>query len=537
MRLKYVYIKNYKIIKEMKIEFDKQNDLISPVSLKFFVGGNGSGKSSFFEAIGLIFTRVLQDETPGFMFDIVYSIKVSGIEKFVRITPNEDKESMYRLSVQVSKDYSNIRDVKKEIGFFSQMSELHPSRIISSASGPTNNLDDIFIHSPFSSLGSDVYDILYPTNYNKKDILSRTEELNNIVVNLNQLLYNPKFLFIDGQTSKLVLIALCAVILSGEKYGKRYRELRELLFSSLTNFTPIAFSLVVDEERLLEDSKNEKDSIALQRFKEIITPEFNKEGLEQTIYDWESIKLQQSEMEIGLKRQKVFVFNIESEGHYSSGNYQAPKLNNIRSPLDFLISLLVAYRDGLLVDAHLIFKNENSNWLHYENSFSDGEYFWLARMGLILLSSDTSQDNILFLFDEPDVHLNESWSAKFVSTMHDLVRIDDDIYLNHEFLVATHSTLILTDALQSQIYLFDKQRGILKGNDFLTSTFGADRDEISKRVNKQNSLNTYSKKFLDEVIKRADIEEIEQVINEVGPGYSRYQLRELLFDLKLNHYK
>ena len=42
------------------------------VPVDFLIGCNGSGKSSVLEAVGLIFTRIMQNELPGFIFELKY---------------------------------------------------------------------------------------------------------------------------------------------------------------------------------------------------------------------------------------------------------------------------------------------------------------------------------------------------------------------------------------------------------------------------------------------------------------------------------
>lgn len=52
MRLKHVYISNYKNLKDFELSFD--NDSF----LDVFIGKNGSGKSNFFEALIEIFRHL-----------------------------------------------------------------------------------------------------------------------------------------------------------------------------------------------------------------------------------------------------------------------------------------------------------------------------------------------------------------------------------------------------------------------------------------------------------------------------------------------
>lgn len=68
MRLKYVFIKEYKNLKDFDISFAGSS------FIDVFVGKNGSGKSNFFEALIKIFDHLQEEEDTGFDYMIVYEI-------------------------------------------------------------------------------------------------------------------------------------------------------------------------------------------------------------------------------------------------------------------------------------------------------------------------------------------------------------------------------------------------------------------------------------------------------------------------------
>jgi len=74
MRLKYVFIKEYKNLKDFDITFDGSS------FIDVFVGKNGSGKSNFFEALIKIFHHLHDDEDTGFHYVIVYTIGENEIK-------------------------------------------------------------------------------------------------------------------------------------------------------------------------------------------------------------------------------------------------------------------------------------------------------------------------------------------------------------------------------------------------------------------------------------------------------------------------
>lgn len=69
MRLKYVFIKEYKNLKDFAITFDGNS------FIDVFVGRNGSGKSNFFEALIKIFQHIVEFKSGKFICDFNFIIK------------------------------------------------------------------------------------------------------------------------------------------------------------------------------------------------------------------------------------------------------------------------------------------------------------------------------------------------------------------------------------------------------------------------------------------------------------------------------
>lgn len=89
-------------------------------------------------------------------------------------------------------------------------------------------------------------------------------------------------------------------------------------------------------------------------------------------------------------------------------------------------------------------------------ALSDGELMWFARMGLVLMSRTEASADTVFLFDEPDVHFNDEWNMRVMSALRRL-SVKGGARLSHEFMIATHSTLMMTDAYYEQIHLFERE--------------------------------------------------------------------------------
>jgi len=160
MRLKRVNIQNYKQLKNTTVEFCEPDKKFKGASIRFLIGGNGSGKSAFFEAIGLIFTRIIHDELPGFHFEIEYTIKVNGEEFDISVSPSlqgrTDKHLQNGDKLKII--ITSTTGERRTFNSFSKLKEYHPHRIIAYSSGPNSIMLDILLTSPRKSLYSDISD-------------------------------------------------------------------------------------------------------------------------------------------------------------------------------------------------------------------------------------------------------------------------------------------------------------------------------------------------------------------------------------------
>ena len=103
MKLEYLYIDGYKGLKRLKLQFKEQT---GAVPVDFLIGCNGSGKSSVLEAVGLIFTRIMQNELPGFIFELKYRMP-DGTGIYVNSYNNTSKYQMEKAICGTRKKWEN----------------------------------------------------------------------------------------------------------------------------------------------------------------------------------------------------------------------------------------------------------------------------------------------------------------------------------------------------------------------------------------------------------------------------------------------
>lgn len=531
MKLEYLYLDGYKGLRNLKIHFKEQS---APVAVNFLIGRNGSGKSRVLEAIGLIFTRIMQEELPGFRFEIRYYMP-DGARVFVKPQAADYRDDSGRRR----KLYVQIEKGGKKLLFHAVPNEYLPSRIISYCSGANNAMEAILVSSPRDALASDFYDISVQREADRD--FEVIEEMRRYY---EQLTSNPRVLYLDAISSKIILPVLFAVMPmdmqddDSRRQISHYCKLRDMLVKRLhTSLVPVAFSFQVNEE-LLERYANKPQMDLLRRLLEDNRSE--KEGLDSWVVNRD---LSAGGMEDeNQPPESVAVFLYSQYDKEDETSFYHPGLQRFcdGNPFYLISILLTAYRDGVVKDVSFFYSNNEKKGLYRTLDLSDGELMWLARTALILLAQNHCGDNMLFLYDEPDVHFNDDWNRDFIHIIYELSKDTQN-----EFLIATHSTLLLTDAMYEQITLLENTgNGGAEIRDIDISTFAAQRDEISKYIFNTDAIGKYAADSVNAMMekvkemertKEADLEKIRDNIKDniakLGPGYQRFLMYEAYYSL------
>lgn len=538
MKLEYLYIDGYKGLKRLKLQFKEQTGVV-PVD--FLIGCNGSGKSSVLEAVGLIFTRIMQNELPGFIFELKYRMP-DGTGIYVK----PQKKGFCDASGRRRKLYVELEKNVKTQQLYSIPDEYLPDRIISYCSGANSSMEDILIRSPRASLASDLYDLSLAMDVENgegpvsgkeehpgESSVARGEAAEEILSFYERLDVNPRVLFLDAVTSKFILPALFAVMpfdMQDDRISEkalRYATLRKKLLKRLNiRLIPAAFSLRIDDTRLEEAADRPQMSI----LRRLLSQDVKGKALSNCVIHRTSTDRLEEDGSLAGETAAVFLFESwEAEGEKV---FYHPMLQRYfdGNPFALISTLLTAWREGVIREIHFSYRNGDERGLYEMEDLSDGELMWLARIGLILMAQNHCGENTLFLYDEPDVHFNDDWSRDFVRFVYAMCSMDGTS--GNEFLVATHSDLILTDAMRSQIHLFENPTGSrTEVKELQISTFAAGRDSISKQVFKASSIGGFASDTIKELMAETDPEQLAQAISKIGPGYQRFRLQEQLYAL------
>lgn len=526
MQLIQVRISGYKHLKNTCVNFNNMSEkelFYDGLPIRFFIGLNGSGKSVFLEAVCLLFSRIVQNEVPGFDFTLIY-----------RIWRDQD----YRVEVTNAKDGQNLQiQVYPENGekmiltSFERHRHLLPDYVLTCASGANNNFYDIMVSSPKESLQSDLFDfsMLGQTRFGETERRQRVEKL---LASLRKLEENPICMFIDEKNAVLALAAFLAILPGGiqDPDAKQQMCCRKEILSMLADSpVPISLSFTLDDR--MAGGKEEGDLDETADLLWDMSGERDAAGEED---GWDTSRLYQDETadaeSAHADRVKTFLFEpCEGEREVS---YIRSLTEKYHDPLEFLSKLILARNRGLIKDCHISFRLKGTEDILEENAFSEGEYMFLVRMGLLVMGRQRNRSGqCLFLLDEPDVYLNEHWNIDFVSGIQ---RIYQNSGARHEIVIATHSSLMLTDAFPEQLYYFQQKDGAVDCFPIRASTFGGSRNEIMQALFRtEHSVGSYSYGMLKKLLEEEDdIEKLESYLEYVGSGYLRLRLLDKIQLLK-----
>ncbi|MBP1615629.1 MAG: hypothetical protein H6Q14_403 [Bacteroidetes bacterium] len=124
------------------------------------------------------------------------------------------------------------------------------------------------------------------------------------------------------------------------------------------------------------------------------------------------------------------------------------------NPLDFFDALEAVSSMGVLDEIKLEISKVGDGEYYGFNALSEGEQQMVSVLGLMAILGE-DREEVLYLIDEPDTHINPKWQRDFVDQL--LETIGDKREHRHMF-ISTHSPFLVQayDANQVDILLFKK---------------------------------------------------------------------------------
>jgi ABC-type multidrug transport system ATPase subunit len=464
MKLKSLFVDDHKILKKLNINFSEEKE----ASISVLIGENGAGKTTVFEAILEIFSCLLFDLKSKFTFSLEYSI-----------TRNEISLDSTSWGTSNSVNF-NVK-IEGMIDNPLLMSVVLPNGKILGSISEINN--DVALSRLYSHLPSNIYKVI-PENI-VVYYSGTSDVLKNVVIkHIDQFKSNskkgitniPQVLFYYEPTLfKIVLLSLLSY-----EYGDIPTFLKEKAKIDQLLRVKLFFKRPSGSNAKLID-------------------QWNTQGQAKLLFDFLDEK--REVWNTDKRGQLETNFNVTLNSH----EYVFQLKDLFREERELFNVFYALYVDDYLEDIEFQFANGDTVF----NNLSEGEQQSITIRGLIEL---LSEENSLFLYDEPDTYLHPKWQQDFLGEIYQFNKSN----LNQEanFLITTHSPMLLSTFKNGDIFSLQNGKSII----FKESTYGKEINTILKQT--MNSL-TRVKEIDDKVI------EIQKFINENRLDAAKELIQEL----------
>lgn len=434
MNIKSLYIKDYNILQDFRINFNS--------NLSVIIGENGSGKSSIIECLAYIFGHlhkyfVLGDKTSGFIeyYEIEYMI--NGYNVYIKSKHADSKDDTFDPIIKINGEIVSKRQLtSKYDGFTSFL----PTKVVLSYAGITDRLMQLHKHFEDKFI---------------KSIIRSDNPYSLIPLTLPN--DNP-FMYIKKEYVAYIVLAL--FVLDSEDGNTILENLGIDIHGCTTK-------IVLKKPHWSKSNKNDKEG-TLWGISGKIATDFIK-GLDVIGIQSESTE---DDADSTLTRTYEFYGNMMVKDLF--GEHFHLQADQVVSFLDTLLC------DDLLGKIEVIW-NDNFSL----DKLSEGEKQLILSIGM---SRVLSHDNILFLLDEPDASLHPKWQQKFVGNL------DKELGEKSMAIVTTHNPILIGNLQNEQVSEL-RMGKVLQQTKF---SFGRDINSLLQDYFEVNERNEEGKKLISE---------------------------------------
>jgi predicted ATPase len=590
MRLRYLHLQNYPPISDVKVCFASGSPLARQCAIRFVVGVNGSGKSNLLRAVAEVFLALADLRVPPFPVSLVYELGVRGTRNhrtlLLHCPGSRQRASLWMHEGLPFHDQSGqdafdacietleIDDRPAMPGF---------SALIEPANWPLRDSTPPQIALPSAVLAYSTGDLrpwrsVWNRNQNAQGMLENTDDTQRDerpagwTAALERALQAtrrpvddaPRSVVEEPRTeidafrrpvlldATLLKCALLAVALAQAVFDVAEYPLHGELDSAITKL----------------DQRNEKNQLQLllERggwhhlvalgFRSSLQLSHWDKKLCETAHDWWLCASEVIAEPHPVEPLRTLLFDLQ-------GTFDAQGQTFLSAARDELLTcssrgealwtllggaqdvtafelfsrLLELHKAGLFDDVLLRLRREpvpmdaasdtrDIGVLRYEE-LSDGEQMVLGRMALFHLLQ--GQQDALLLLDEPETHFNDKWKREIVD-------IIDEAISNtaNDVLISTHSAIVLSDVFNDEIVMVQKTAGGSNVRSVDEPTFATDPSALMMTVfGADDSIGKRAQEFIVSKLQQAtgtpsDISDLESLIDRMGSGFYRSELRTLL---------
>lgn len=431
MKINSLHIEDYNILQNFDIDFSS--------NLSVLIGENGSGKSSVLECLAYIFGHlhkyfVLKDKTADFIDGYQIDYTINGHNVFIRSKYISSKTNTFQPVIRIDNEELSVPQIRDRYGDFNMFL---PEKVILSYSGITEHLKGLNKHF-------------------EDKFIQKITRLNNpySLLPLNLPEDNP-FMYVKKEYVSFVLLAL--FVLNSENAQAIFNTIGIDIYGCTT-------TIKLKKPYWAKSQNKSKLNDNLWGMSGKIATDFVS-GLDY----------------YGIRKEKVY----DKTNEYEYDFYGTLMIQDLFSSFfNLLPNQVISFMDALLCDDLL--GEVNITWGEglSVDKLSEGEKQLIISVGLSIV---LNRQNLLFLYDEPDVSLHPKWQQKFISSIRK--GLDDESMA----IITTHSPNIVSDLKNQSLHLLRKGKVVNKAlkhygktvDDILGDYFGLDStrsNEVSLKI-------------------------------------------------------
>ena len=393
MRLKSLYIRDYKILQDFSIDFTS--------NLSVLIGENGSGKSSIIECLAYIFGHlhkyfVLDDKTAEFIDGYKINYTINGLDVFIESHYKESKSNTFDPIIKVNGDEMSTSQLKKKYGDLSFL----PSRVIISYSGITERL------------------ALLSNHFEEKFIQKIIRQNNPYSLKPLVLPEDNPFVYIKKEYVTFIILAL--FVLNTDEAN----HLLSLLGIDINGCTT---TITLKKPGWAKNNKKENNQDMIWGMSGKIAQDLLI-GLNLLAIS------KKDEQNKDQNRLQYELYGLNMVQDLFGGYYEL-------SPSKVVLFLNTLLCDDILDSIDIIWGPRFSI-----DNLSEGEKQMILSIGLSLV---LNQSNLLFLLDEPDVSLHPKWQQDFITNFTN--------GLNNESMaiITTHNPILIGSSNRTDVHIIE----------------------------------------------------------------------------------
>lgn len=564
MRLRFFRLQNYPPLNDISINFSAESPLQRECAIRFVVGVNGSGKTHLLQALTYTFISLANEKTPHFPVSLVYELgQGAECRTLIFDYPGEGANAgWWEWNQKLPTDFQDYQGLIEQVrqgkdGWKGLISDGGwpgkgvglPRTLLAYTTGAQEPWLQLFQSEPTAedvdivsqSFDYDI-DVERPAGWSlDKEIEHRKKENTDEARNAAAALLIKKEESSGRITEQDICLFVTPTLL---KFALLAVTLNDSMSDLRTHETDTAIE---------EFIKDIKDKSSLQGLKRLLaevgwiwpvnvsfTVDFKPDNWPPQLKDRILPFFQRAtkvirEPEPSTYRRLFFDLKHKIDKDMPDADvlkYSGDALIDLiggvsATPFDHFKQLLSLHRQGLIEDIQLAIRVAEPEEVLLFDELSDGEQSYLGRMALFHLMR--GHHDALILLDEPKTHFNDKWKREIVDIIDEVLK-----ETANDVLIATHSSITLTDVFNDEIVLFEKYDGEAKRVEINSTTFGADPSEVMARLFDvpdavgQRAMKWLDKRIADGYWKPEQKQELAELIKKTGPGFYRAELRAIL---------